>query len=121
MERLLLHSKHPIHELEMIPVLVALHLWGYLIKGSQVVHYIDNESVRLALLKGSGQTVVAGFLSEAIMNAEYHLLTKSWYARVSSVSNIADQPSRGDFNLLLSLGSTNFAIDWKSVLASCCP
>ena len=78
MDRLLLHSKHPIHELEMIPVLVSLHSWGHLVKGNQVVHYVDNESVRLALLKEVAKPLLAGFLAEAIMNVEFHMLTKSW-------------------------------------------
>ena len=56
MSHLLRFSSHPIHELEMIPVLIALRLWSDLLKGCQLVHYIDNESVRLALLRGRGET-----------------------------------------------------------------
>jgi hypothetical protein len=121
MRHLLLASKHPIHELEMIPVLVSFRLWGKLIRGCQVVHYIDNESVRLALLRGSGETAVAKHVAARIMNSEYHLGTKSWYARVPSVSNLADDPSRGNFDTLTKLGSTFFSVDWMDVLASCGP
>eukprot|EP00435_Cladocopium_sp_Y103_P006857 s546_g2.t1 len=80
MSLLLLFSSHPIHELEMIPVLISFHLWGHLIRGSQVVHYIDNESVRLALLRGSGETAVARMVAGKIMDAEYFFGTKSWLA-----------------------------------------
>lgn len=52
-------SSHPIHELEMIPVLISFFLWQQLFGGGQVVHYIDNESVRLALLRGSDETEIA--------------------------------------------------------------
>ena len=119
MKGLLLHSKHPIHELEMIPVLISFRLWGRLFGGAQVVHYIDNESVRLALLKGSGETPKARKIADEIMNAEYALQTKSWYARVASTSNIADEPSRGDTNRLTHLGSTPHEVDWEQVLSKC--
>ena len=88
MDRLLVHSRHPIHEHEMIPVLLSIRLWEKLICGAQVLHYIDNESVRLALLKGSGETLVAREVAHQIMSAEYSLQTKSWYARVASASKL---------------------------------
>ena len=119
MKALLRHSKHPIHELEMIPVLITFFLWGRLVSGAQVVHYIDNESVRLALLKGSGETPTARRVADEIMHAEYTLQTKSWYARVASASNIADEPSRGDTERLTHLGSTPYEVDWEQVLSKC--
>ena len=121
MHKLLKNSKHPIHELELIPVLVALKVWENFLKGCQVVHYIDNESVRLALLRGSGETEVARCVMSQVMNAEFFLGTKSWYARVCSISNLADDPSRGKFDLLTKLGSTFCEIEWEEVLASCSP
>ena len=86
-----------------------------------MVHYIDNESVRLALLRGSGETEIARLVAAKIMDAEFTAGTKSWYARVASESNIADAPSRLDFKLLETLGSTCFAVEWNLVLASCSP
>ena len=98
-----------------------MKVWGHLIQGSQVVHYIDNESVRLALLRGSGETETARQVAADIMNAEYFLRTKSWYARVASVSNLADDPSRGNCDQLQILGSTPCEVNWNEVLASCSP
>ena len=121
MSVLLRSSSHPIHELEMIPVLISFGLWGHLIAGSQVVHYIDNESVRLALLRGSGETAGARELASRIMNFEFSLNCKSWYARVASHSNIADAPSRMSFEQMETLGCTRFSVDWDLVLASCTP
>ena len=121
MSLLLGFSSHPIHELEMIPVFISFLLWQHLFGGSQVVHYIDNESVRLALLRGSGETEIARLVAAKIMDAEFTAGTKSWYARVASESNIADAPSRLDFKLLETLGSTCFAVEWNLVLASCSP
>ena len=121
MSVLLGFSSHPIHELEMIPVLISFFLWQRLFGGGQVVHYIDNESVRLALLRGSGETEVARMVAAKIMDAEFTSGSKSWYARVASESNIADAPSRLDFNLLMSIGSSQFEVGWDLVLASCTP
>ena len=119
MEKLLACSQHPIHELEMIPVLLSFLLWGKLVSGAQVVHYIDNESVRLALLRGSGETPVARRVAEQIMAAEYSLQTKSWYARVASASNIADDPSRGNFKHLENLGSSFCEVEWEMLRSNC--
>ena len=94
-------SQHPIHELEMIPILVSLRLWGHLMRGCQIVHYIDNESVRVgsACVEVERQ-LLQNRVASHIMDAESFLKTKSWYARVSSFSNLADDPSRGNFDLL---------------------
>ena len=115
MQTLLLHSRRPIHELEMIPVLISLTLWSSFLVDSQVMHYIDNESVRLALLRGSGETVTARKVAHEIVQAESKLSLKTWYARVASHSNISDGPSRGDFELVLSLGSTFCEVDWERI------
>lgn len=121
MSVLLATSNHPIHELEMIPVLISFHLWSDLIAGCQVVHYIDNESVRLALLRGSGETHVAREVASRIMTCEFLINCRSWYARVASHSNIADAPSRMSFEHLETLGCTRFSVNWDLVLASCVP
>ena len=121
MSLLLSFSSHPIHELEMIPVFISFYLWHHLFKGGQVVHSIDDESVRLALLRGSGETEIARVVAANIMDAEITAGSKSWYARVASKSNIADAPSRLDFKLLETLGSTCFTVNWELVLASCTP
>ena len=94
MDLLLRFSSHPIHELEMIPIFVSFSLWSRFFQGCQVVHYVDNESVRMALLRGSGETPVARSVAACIMSAEFDAGSKSWYARVASGSNIADAPSR---------------------------
>ena len=52
------------------------------------------------------------------MDLEFQLQLKSWYARAPSASNLADDPSRLKFDLLLSLGARPVEIDWRSVLGS---
>ena len=59
MQILLQHSSHPVHELEVLPVLISFHVWSRFLRGSQVLHYTDNDSCRFALMKGGGETLVA--------------------------------------------------------------
>ena len=121
MQKLLSRSKHPIHELEVLPILISFLLWGGLIQGAQVVHFLDNESARFALLKGVGETVSSQAMISAITRLELERQTKSWYSRVPSFSNLADDPSRNDFEWLISKGSTSSAIPWESIVATAIP
>lgn len=113
------HSKHPIHEIEILPVLISFHVWRAVIANAQVMHYTDNDSCRFALMKGVGETPVAKCLVAAIMEREYQLETKSWYGRVPSHSNPSDDPSRGSFSALTALGSVRVVeIPWGELLAA---
>jgi ribonuclease HI len=111
------HSSHPIHELEMITILVSFQFWRDLLQGCQVVHYIDNESVRMVLLRCSGETPVARMVANSIMTAEFESRTKSWYARVARHSNMAEAPNSLDFDQLNSPQST-FFLRWTGMLCS---
>ena len=51
MTELFKDSENPIHELEVLPVLVACLLWGSRYSGALIVYYIDNESARMAYIK----------------------------------------------------------------------
>ena len=86
MEVLLRYSSHPIHEIEIMPVLISFLQWGDVLKNCQAVHYVDNESCRMALLKGVGETANARLLIHEVMGCESTFQTKSWYARVPSAS-----------------------------------
>ena len=81
MELLLKRSKNPIYELEVMPVLVAILLWGRQFQGSQVCWYLDNEASRSAFLKAYGATEVADGLVAAFIEAEMASQIKSWFAR----------------------------------------
>eukprot|EP00435_Cladocopium_sp_Y103_P054310 s357_g17.t1 len=120
MDIFLKHSKHPVHELEVLPVLISFLVWADFLKHAQVLHYTDNDSCRYALMKGVGETPVARHLVSAILAQESALQTKSWYGRVPSYSNPADDPSRGSFTELLEKGSREVAIPWGELL-SCFP
>ena len=114
-DRLFEDSKNPIHELEVLPVLMAMQLWWDKLQRSQVVFYIDNESARMAYIRGSGETSLASsFISEFVTLEAGHQL-RSWFARVPSHSNPADGASRLDDSELASLGASRTTFKWESV------
>ena len=49
-------SRNPIYELEVLPVLISIWMWGSRMAQSQVCWYLDNEASRSAFIKGQGLT-----------------------------------------------------------------
>ena len=49
-------SSNPIYELELLPIYVAICIWGQLMQSAHVVFYLDNDAARAALCKGYGGT-----------------------------------------------------------------
>ena len=116
MDAFLSKSKNPIHEIELLPAWISLVLWGSLVKGCQTVHYIDNESSRMAMVKGYGETFFGSRIVTAHVELENSLQLRSWYARVPSFSNIADGPSRMDCALVTRLGGKQIMLPWERFL-----
>ena len=108
-------SKHPIYETELLPVLISVLVWGELIKGSQVVFYLDNESAKSGLIKGYGATKVANAIVGSFCQTEALLQLKTWFSRVPTHSNPSDGPSRMCFGLANSLGCTRHSVPWSKV------
>lgn len=113
--RLLEHSSRPIHELEVLPVLVSAILWGHLFRGSQVIYFIDNEFARMAYIRGSGNTHWSNFFLSQFVQLEAKEQHKTWFSRVPTFSNLADGPSRMDFAWVRSRGASQVPDDWKTV------
>ena len=65
-------SKNPIYELEVMPVLVAIVLWGTVCHNSQVCWYLDNEAGARCLVQPSLLTTWSA-----------SLLTRKWHMRSS--------------------------------------
>ena len=108
-------SKNPIHELEVLPVLIASLLWGHLLSGAQVVFYIDNESARMTYIRGTGETLRASSLVQTFVEHEAKLQYRVWFGRVPSHSNPADRPSRLEFSHVTSLMAARTSICWETV------
>ena len=115
MSVLLKASKNPIYELEVLPVLMAVALWGGVCSLSQVCWYLDNDAGRSAFIKAYGATSVADGMLEDFTAEEMRLQIKSWFARVPSASNLADAPSRNDDAFLTGSGATKVFFSWHGM------
>ena len=107
---------HPVHEVEVLPVLISFCVWSFFLSGSQVLRYTDDDSCHFALMKGVGETLVARHFIASIMDREYELPTESWYGCVPNYSNPADDPSRGASEDMVARA----ARWWTFLGASCC-
>eukprot|EP00971_Amphidinium_carterae_P308875 6137710-Amphidinium_carterae.1 len=106
----LARSKSIIAEVELLAIVWIKILMSARIRGKRVVYYIDNEGVRMNLIRGSSNSLGCAELLRVFFEEELKLPSLSWYARVPSKSNPADAPSRfrlqelrdsiGEFSLL---------------------
>ena len=81
-------SKHPIYEVELLPVLVAAMLWGDTMSQCQAVFFLDNDAAKVGLIKGSGATRLASLVISQFCEREAALQRKTWFSRVPSYSNL---------------------------------
>ena len=63
----LAESRHPIYELEIFPLVVAIRAWSKFIMGKLVVHYLDNDAARSAFIRASASTSLGTTLWSRIM------------------------------------------------------
>eukprot|EP00438_Fugacium_kawagutii_P011446 Skav223456 [mRNA] locus=scaffold184:128814:130232:- [translate_table: standard] len=87
--------KHTIiYELELLATCVALEVWSPSLSSAYPIHYGDNDSVRYALIRGTGVGIVAETLMRRHLEVETVYNSNVWFARVPTEANIADLPSR---------------------------
>ena len=106
-------SKNPIHELEVLPVLIACMEWGRLFSGSLVVYYVDNESARMAFVKGAGETPFASRMIHDFVCLESEMGHRVWFGRCPSYSNPSDSASRLDTVWFREKGVSQTVLDWE--------
>ena len=99
LEQFLEFSEHPIYELELLPVLVAIKLWATLLCRSHVVFYLDNNAAHSALVRADGATPAAMGIVTEFVKFEKLLHLLPWFGRVPSHSNPADDASRLSFDV----------------------
>eukprot|EP00435_Cladocopium_sp_Y103_P059935 s673_g21.t1 len=51
LEEFLAESKHPIYELEIFPLIVAVRAWSKFLRDQLVVHYLDNDAARSSFVR----------------------------------------------------------------------
>jgi len=75
------------------------------LKGRRVIHWIDNKSAIAALVKGYSAAPDSAQLLQIFAAFGLGAGISIWVEWVPSKANIADFPSRGDFDLLTQLGA----------------
>ena len=115
MDRFLEQTKHPIFELELLPVWCALFTWSGFLQNSQAVFYLDNEGAKAALINGATSTENGRLIIQQFVLKELQIQMRVWFSRVPTSSNLADAPSRLECEELDSLGVIRNRIDWEAV------
>ena len=88
------HQEQVIGQAEILPVLIAKSIWGDKLRNRKVIYFIDNDSARLALIKGYSPVLASLLLIMTSAQQDAELSSAPWYARVPTHSNPADEPSR---------------------------
>ena len=83
---------------------MARALWVDQLRGRRVLIFIDSDSARQALVKGSSPSGASAHLAGAAVMHDALAGSTAWYARVPGVSNPADAPSRLEFSALAAAG-----------------
>ena len=84
-----------ITELEALGVLAAISRWRNLLSRKHMVCFLDNEGARGAILRGRSSNALLNAMAHQICETEDVSCIFAWYARIPSISNLADPPSRG--------------------------
>ena len=84
---------------ELYPILLAKLVWNKQMSGRRVLFFIDNEPSRFALIKAESDSGTSRKIIKQFYMFESCEPSVMWFARVPSLSNPADLPSRGDVQL----------------------
>ena len=84
-------------------------LWGVASRDRDALIFIDNNASKDALIRGISASSASSLMVKEtrLICARYAIAP--WFDRVPSPSNIADAPSRGEFQQLLSMGARRVA------------
>jgi len=83
-----------IYDLELLACCLAMDLWGDVLASAYPVLYGDSDSVRFALIRGTGLGLIAEVIMKQHLETEVNYNRNIWFARVPTEANIADIPSR---------------------------
>ena len=89
-----LDQEQVIGQAEIYPVYIARLTWAKYIKGRRVIYFIDNESARLSLVKSYSPILPSLKIVMNCIEWDFDHKSDAWYARVPTVCNISDGPSR---------------------------
>ena len=83
-----------IGQAELFPLLVARLTWARVMVGRRVIFFVDNDSARMACIRAYSPVLPSLQIIMQCVQYDCQHQVSSWYARVPTHSNIADDPSR---------------------------
>ena len=89
-------KQNPIHQLELLPVLIASMIWKDRLRGRALLSFLDNEGAKAALVSGYSTNETSAAIVNRVGDEFAALVARTWFDRVPSASNPSDAPSRGD-------------------------
>ena len=89
-----------IGQAELLPVLLAKTTWRDSFVNRPCLTFIDNESARYSLMRGYSPVLDSSRIISESWTLDAELGSASWFARVPTCCNVADDPSRLDFTVL---------------------
>ena len=106
-------------QLEVLAAVAAYTSRADQLTGRDVIHFIDNVGAYSGLGKGYSRDVDSGRMISVFHTMNVALGANVWFEYVPSKANIADLPSRGDFDLLRSpaFNAAWFDLVWPPVSA----
>ena len=93
-------KKHLIGQTELYAVVIARFIWAKYIDDSRCIFFIDHGGVMSVCIKGNAKDVSWRALLLKMEECDEQSPVIGWFTRVPSSSNIADGPSRGNFDEL---------------------
>ena len=73
-------------------------LWASRLYKTKLIAFVDSEPAKFCLIRGSSDVLSCRNIVSATAMEDSKLLLLPWYTRVASTSNIADSPSRLNFD-----------------------
>ena len=99
-----------VFECELLPYLLSLQLWSTLLRGTDLLVFIDNDAARASLAKSFTRKEEGARVVHEAVHLEEQLDVQAFFMRVPTFSNIADGPSRDDFSPVLRMGGRRVAL-----------
>ena len=97
-------SAQVVCQAELLPSVLSRWLWRAAlskVRGRRLLHFLDNDAARYGIIKGTSPSRASAWLLAEHWRAEALCGSYTWADRVPSPSNIADGPSRLNFEPLL--------------------
>ena len=93
-----------IGQAELASILLAKRLWAARLEGARTIFFIDNNSAREGLIRGYSPIVASARIIAESWLEDSLAASFPWYDRVPGPSNVADGPSRLDFDEIVKMG-----------------